>query len=266
MPRRLLPFLVPCVLFTACDGAPLRWEPAAPVEAPVALAAPRAAGLVLARFPEVRGASPCPESVRLVPVADSAFVATWWAVRPDSTAVLVAARGVGRHDGEGSASAEYGPPLAIDTLDRGAHGCARPAPAIAFEPRTGYVHVSYAMDAPEGTGVFFAHSMDAGRMFHSPVSIVYGPRLVATAIAARGDTVVVAYEDPNSSDPPQVALALSVTAGHIFEHKSVPVTAGAYAAVAPEVAFDASGMVTAGWRERRPGGDVPMRRRAAWAR
>lgn len=266
MPRRFAPLLL-LPLSLACDGVPLRWEPATPAAAAPPPARPPGAEVevMFALFPGDAPGAPCGESVRLVPVGDSTFVATWWAVRPDSTAVLLAARGVARREPDALAG-DWERTLVVDTLDRGAHGCARPAPAIAFEPRTGYVHVSYAMDAPEGTGVFFAHSMDAGRMFHSPVSIVYGPRLATTAIAARGDTVAVAYEDPNSSTPPQVALALSLTAGHIFEHKSIPVSAGAYAAVAPHVAFDPSGTVLARWRERRPDGEVAMLRRATWVR
>jgi hypothetical protein len=210
----------------------------------------------------------CDSSLRIARRAGADVVAAWWVVRGDSTAVLLAARGevmrASRAPWEAT-TASWEPAVAIDTLDRGPHGCARPAPAIAFEPRTGYVHVSYALDAPEGTGVFFAHSMDAGRMYHSPVAIVYGPRLVRSAIAVRRDTVAVAYEDPNADDPPQVALALSVTAGHLFEQKSIVVTAGAYAASMPEVALDDAG-VTVGWREQRPEREVPMRRRATWAR
>jgi hypothetical protein len=268
MSRRLVPI---ALLLAACGGAPLSWEPAAPA-AGEPLARPLPAQSLLTAPADARGTA-CGASLRVAPAPGRGIIAAWWAVRPDSTAVLLAARGDVILDGDQHgrvplrlAQATWEPALAIDTLDRGAHGCARPAPAIVAEPRTGYVHVSYALDAPEGTGVFFAHSMDAGRMWHSPVSIVYGPRLGATAIAARGDTVAVAYEDPNGADPPQVALALSVTAGHIFEHKSLPVSAGAYAATTPEVALDASEGVVVGWRERRPEGEVAMRRRGSWAR
>ena len=41
------------------------------------------------------------------------------------------------------------------------------------------VYVAYSMAAPEGTGVFFAHSM--GSMLHAPVPVIYGERLVSTA-------------------------------------------------------------------------------------
>ena len=261
MPRRSLLVLSSCLVVAACGGDPLRWEPAAPDRDASGV---RARPDVRPLPPDARGTT-CAGSMGVVRV-DSAVVAVWWAVRPDSTALLLSSRGTRGAAQDPRWAVEWGPVLAIDTLDRGAHGCARPAPAIAYEPVTRYVHVSYAMDAPEGTGVFFAHSMDAGRMWHSPVSIVYGPRLGATAIAARGDTVAVTYEDPNGADPPQVALALSVTAGHIFEHKSIPVSAGAWAATTPDVALEPAGGVVVGWRERRPDGEVAMRRRATWAR
>ena len=73
------------------------------------------------------------------------------------------------------------------------------------------LHTAYSMIAPEGTGVFFAHFM--GSMLHSPVAVIYGERLVATAIAAEGDRVVVAYEEPNGTRK-QVDVALSTTQGH----------------------------------------------------
>ena len=71
------------------------------------------------------------------------------------------------------------------------------------------------MIAPEGTGVFFAHFMGS----HAPLTgcrSIYGERLVATAIAAEGDRVAVAYEEPNGTRQ-QVDVALSQTQGHIFE-------------------------------------------------
>ena len=261
MLQRFISLGLPFLLLTACDGAPLRWEPAVPAER---RDEPAASGtLLLSHLDDAPGA-PCSASMRTAMLGDSALVATWWAVRPDSTAVLVGKRGVVLREPDGSARVAWERTLAVDTVDRGAHGCARPAPAITFEPKTGYVHVSYALDAPEGTGIFFAHSMDAGRLWHSPVSIVYGPRLGRSAIAARGDTVAIAYEDPNGVDP-QVALALSVTAGHIFEEKSIVVSSGTFAASAPTVAIDSMG-VTVAWRERQQDRETSMMRRATWVR
>jgi hypothetical protein len=62
--------------------------------------------------------------------------------------------------------------------------------------------------------------MDRGMTFHSPVAVVYGAHIGGTAIAAHGDVVAVAYEDPNS-DPQRVAVALSRTLGHTFETREI---------------------------------------------
>jgi hypothetical protein len=70
------------------------------------------------------------------------------------------------------------------------------------------------MAAPEGTGVFFAHTMSG--MLHSPVPVIYGERLVSTAIAADARRVVVAYEEPNGTRR-QIDVAISATQGHLFE-------------------------------------------------
>ena len=52
-------------------------------------------------------------------------------------------------------------------------------------------------------------------MFHAPVGIVYGEGLAETSVAGHGDTVAVAYQDPNGPEP-HIVLALSVTAGRAF--------------------------------------------------
>ena len=102
----------------------------------------------------------------------------------------------------------------------------------------------------QGAGVFFSHSMDRGRMFHSPVTIMYGDELTDAAIAAHGDTVVVAFIDP-SSDHPQVRIALSHTMGHIFEQRlTVPSSSDASV---PAIAL-APGRVAVAWVHRVPDG------------
>ena len=117
--------------------------------------------------------------------------------------------------------------MKVDSTDTGRVGCRRPPPSIAADREN--VHVAYAMAAKEGPGIFASHSMDRGMTFHSPVAVVYGERLGLTAIAARGDTVAVAYEDPNS-DPQRVGLAFSRTMGHTFEARQLvsPVTSPAH--------------------------------------
>jgi hypothetical protein len=157
----------------------------------------------------------CAGSLR-VAAARRTLVAIWWAPRPDSGARLLSARS---DDGGRSWSA----PAPVDTTDVGEGGCRREPPAIAADTTSGYVHATYALQAAEGPGLFFSHSMDGGVTFHAPVPILYGERLGRTSVAADGDLVAVAFEDPNSSNP-RIGLALSRTMGHIFEHRILPVS------------------------------------------
>lgn len=191
-------------------------------------------------------ADACPGSVRVAASGTSGIerYATWWAPRADSTAWLLAA-----HSTDGGKTWEV--PQAIDTLDMITRGCDRPSPAIAADSVAGYVHVAYSMRAPEGVGVFFSHSMDRGRLFHSPVPIMYGERLTETAIAALRDTVAIAFVDPNMRVP-RVGLAFSRTMGHIFEDR-LDVPGGRGTASRPQVAL-ASGGVAVAWIERDPTG------------
>ena len=187
------------------------------------------------------GPAACPASLQVVRATDRELYAVWWDVRPDSTAVLVAARS---SDG----GATWPETVPVDTADRGRIGCRRPAPSVTADSTQGYVHVAYSMVAPGAPGVFFAHSMPGPLLFHAPVPIVYGDRLGQTSIATSGDIVVVAYEDPNGAEP-RVGLALSRTLGHTFEQR-VPVSTGTGAAVEPRVAL-AGERVAVAWRQRR---------------
>jgi hypothetical protein len=74
-----------------------------------------------------------------------------------------------------------------------------------------------------------------GSMLHSPVSVIYGERLVPTAIAAEGDRAIVAYEEPNGTRE-QIDIALSSTQGHIFEWHTTA-SRGVDAARSPAVAL-----------------------------
>jgi hypothetical protein len=157
----------------------------------------------------------CAGSLRLA-AARRALFAIWWAPRADSGARLLAARST---DGGRSWSA----PAPVDTTDVGVTGCRREPAAITADSTSGYVHATYALQAAEGPGLFFSHSMDGGVTFHAPVPILYGEQLGRTSVAADGDLVVVAFEDPNSTMP-RIGLALSRTMGHIFEHRILPVS------------------------------------------
>jgi hypothetical protein len=205
--------LLATLVVTACESSPIVWKDPLPLAAP-----PVPARLVVdssgqARFmatassvrpPTLPAESLCVASLRTAPGTAHLFAA-WWRVRRDSSAILQLARST-------DSGKSWGRPIAVDTTDMSTAGCSRPSPSLATVGDD--VYVAYSMIAPEGTGVFFAHTM--GSMLHAPVSVIYGERLVATAIAAEGDRAVVAYEEPNGTRE-QVDLALSSTQGHIFE-------------------------------------------------
>jgi len=182
----------------------------------------------------------CPGSLRLSRAGGSLYAA-WWAVRPDSGANLLSSRSLdgGRH---------WSIAARVDTSDKGVTGCRRIAPSIAADSSSGYVHVTYGMVAPEGPGLFFAHSMDEGVTFHTPVAIVYGDRPGRTSVAADGDIVVVGFEDPNSSTP-RVGLAISRTMGHIFEERILPLSDDVGTATRPLTAVRGRQIAVA-WEQR----------------
>lgn len=164
----------------------------------------------------------CLKSIRIAR-AEKSFFAVWWSVRKDSSAVLFLSRS---DDGE-----PWTKPVAADSTDASGRGCARPAPSIAADVASGYVHIGYFAEPSQGAGAFYVHSMDRGESFHAPVAMVFGARPAHTAVTAEGDRVAVAYEDPNSSRP-RIFVGLSKTMGHIFEIK-LPVSDENAAAVLP---------------------------------
>lgn len=195
------------------------------------------------RAPEVPGI--CHDSFVWAP-GNGVVHAAWWSVRPDSTAELMVAR-ESRAEG-------WSLPERADTMDAGKTGCRRPPPSIAVS--NGNVHLAYGMTAKEGPGVFTVHWMQG--MTHSPVVVVYGERYGRTDIVARGDTVVVAYEDPNSN-PRRIGLALSTTASHLFQYRTLvspPTGEGS----APMVAFDSSGIFVAWTQKTRTAQEQMVRR------
>jgi hypothetical protein len=178
----------------ACAKAPVEWSPIQYTNAP--------------QEPLDRIANPvspraCPVSTRAASLGNIRF-ATWWEVRPDSSAVLMASRDSNI--------------VIADSTDHSTAGCGRPAPAITTDSVTGYVHIAYFAGPASGAGIFFAHSMDSAKTFHSPVPVVFGRNPARVSVASSGDRVVVAYEDPNANQP-SIGVALSSTMGHIFERR-----------------------------------------------
>lgn len=179
---------------------------------------------------------------------DTAFAA-WWSPREAGRVVLLSARS---DDG----GLNWHAPEVADSTDRGTTGCKRLPPFVTADTVNGYVHIVYFLVAKEGPGVFFTHSMSGGSMFHEVVPIVYGERVSAAAVASHGDTVAVAFEDPNAAVA-QLWLAISTSAGHIFERRAA-VSSSSVRASHPAVAVR-SGKVAVGWNESsRAGGLVSM--------
>lgn len=190
----------------------------------------------------------CAATRRAVRAVGTEAYASWFAVRPDSSVVLRVAR-------SDDAGQHWEPAVDADGTDVGRVGCARPAPFIAADSLNGYVHLVYYLDAREGAGLFFTHTMERGALFHQPVPIVYGDRPSLASVASRGDTVVVAYEDPNSRLP-RLGLALSRVQGHIFEHR-IPASDETGEARTPRVAIRGTRLVVAWTATQRGGGGVP---------
>ena len=223
-----------CSLLAACADEPVAWNATrvdsargAVVVTPDGALRPDSLAALAARIPSPDPVM-CPGSLVLARAAGRLYGA-WWHVRPDSGAVLLAAHtdDAGRH---------WSTPAPVDTTDVDTTGCRRAPPAIAADSGSGYVHVTFALVGKEGPGLFFAHSMDGGATFHSAVPIFYGEQLGRSSVAADGDHVVVAFEDPNSRVP-RVGLALSRTMGHIFEERILPISADNGSATNPRAAI-----------------------------
>lgn len=180
----------------------------------------------------------CIHSVRAAGSGRDLF-RVWWTGRSDSSVILSMQRSTDK-------GASWEKPLTVDSRDRGGHGCDRPPPGVFYDHTRGYLHVVYFIEANDGAGVFFAHSMDNGAMFHSPVPVVYGNRPSRASVAANGDSVVVVFEDPNAISP-RIGIALSHTTGHIFEARG-EATPDDVSAINPWVTLDHR-TITVWWKQ-----------------
>lgn len=237
------------LLTVACSSSPVTLGdmsyPAAPV-------------ITLHQPPAATPNGACPGSLRTVQSGPDVYGA-WWEVRDDSSSVLM----VGRSTDEGKT---WSIVQAADTADVSRRGCTRPAPAVAADSSTNYVDIAYFLEAKEGPGIFFTHSMDARKLgtgdgiFHAPVPVVYGDLPSDVSVAAHGDDLVVAYEDPNG-ELASVGLALSRTMGHIFEQRLL-VSLPNHPARAPLVALRGDSVMVQWWERPdsvQTGGRVAVR-------
>ncbi len=252
------------------DAPPVAWETPTPLAAETDTGARFAARWTPGATPEVvveprsdaamtsvgAGVGECAGSrVSAAPVRGMRWAA-WWQIRSDSSAVL-------RADAVDSTGASQSR-LVVDSIDVASLGCARPAPAIAVDSANGYVHVAYYMVGPEGPGVFYAHLMpQMPTQFERPLAMVYGEKPVRVAVASRGDTVAVAYEDPNS-ELGRIAMSMSLTGGHLFDQTAriIPVSTSSQQASAPQIVRLAGRQLWVGWTEASQSGSAFLLRRA----
>lgn len=220
------------ILASACSTGPVQWQPTETL--PAGLRSARsiafdAQGRLVPHAETTAGPSfarPCVASVRVVRSSAGDRYAAWWHVLSDSSADLMVSAALG--------GGVWSAPKVVDSADIGRVGCRRPPPAIVADGDN--VHVAYAMAAREGPGIFATHSMDRGAIYHAPVAVVYGEKPGLAAVAARGNFVVVAYEDPNTR-PTRISVAVSRTMAHLFEYRQVVSPSGG-AVASPGVATD----------------------------
>ena len=242
------------LVLTACEKGPVEWRgDARQVDAPVSSseAPPVDARLVLKDdgSPSLESiaavattpvdSAACPGSIRTSALSPSEIYSVWWSRRDNGRAVLVSSR-------SDNSGATWNKIVPVDTTDRGAMSCSRPAPSISADATSGYVHVTYFLHGPGGPGVFFSHSMERGELFHAPVPIMYGDRPSASAVASADSFVVVAFEDPNAQRK-QIALAMSRTWGHIFSRERPEASTGAPTAEQPFIAMKQP-LIAVGWK------------------
>ena len=230
-------FASPALLLVGCVNEPVEWGDVAYRQSQ--LGDPDARSAVMsANLPTISGVSaPCIRSIRTSGNVQDVF-RVWWSSRSDSSVVLSMQR-------SGDKGRSWNPPVEVEKRDSGRRGCERPPPGIFFDPASSYVHLVYFIDASDGAGVFFAHSMGNGGMFHSAIPVVYGNTPSLASVAGNGDSVVVVFEDPNSMTP-RIGIVLSHSTGHIFDQRG-QVTPDDVRAIAPWVALDHK-RITVWWK------------------
>lgn len=231
---------------TSCAGEPVAWGDVSYRGSQ--LGDPDARSAILsANLPQVNGGiDNCLRSIRTARGGPDLF-RVWWTSRRDSSVLLSM-----QHSRDNGAS--WDAPVAVEARDRGPRGCERPAPGVFYDSSRGNLHLVYFIEPVTGAGVFFAHSMDKGAMFHSPVPVVYGNTPSAASVVANGDSVVVVFEDPNATAP-RIGIVLSHSTGHIFEARA-DATPDDVPAITPWVTLDHR-TITVWWK---PGEDVAGKR------
>jgi hypothetical protein len=241
------PALALLVIVTACDPGPVEWRESREVGAPVdGFARFSLVDRDLSRFAPLDAPNvPPPEGACLGSVAYARMLGpewhrAWWEPRDSGRAALITSRSV---DG----GATWGPPVVVDASDRSTLGCERFPPSIAADSLTRFVHAVFYMRAPNGAGIWYAHSMDSGATWHSQYGLIYGDDPARSSIAADGELAVAGYELPNAAEK-RIGLAVSRDGGHTFLPRLI-VSSRNGAASSPAVAARRP-MLGVAWRER----------------
>src|SRR4029079_4327052 len=154
------------IAMVACVGEPVEWGEVSYRGSQLGDPDARSA-IFSANLPAVTGGvDQCLRSIRTAGAGSDLF-RVWWTSRHDSSVILSMQRSSDRRW-------SWGAPLTVENRDRGRRGCDRPPPGVFADSVSGYLHIVYFIEAATGAGVFFAHSMDKGAIFHSPVPVVFG--------------------------------------------------------------------------------------------
>ena len=240
------------LLLTACVNEPIEWN----ATRTVAVAIRPGTRLVIEGngmprllenyVPRITpGSGACSSSIVGATAAGAQRYAAWFVERADAGVTLVVAR-------SSDAGATWSAPVTADDRDRGTRGCDRPPPSISADSSNNYVHVAYYIEAREGSGVWYTHSMERGMIWHQTIGILYGEEPAHTSVASDGDTVLVAYEHPGSGGR-RIGLAISRETGHAFDER-LRVIRATDTVRDPRVAVS-DGFVALAWSQGRGGPD-----------
>ena len=207
------------------------------------------AGLSPLRWPEDTVA--CPGTQVAASVEGDTIVAVWWSASSAQSLVLRLARSP-----DGGITWEEG--LTIGGAVPGSSGCRRPPSGLAVDGTTGTVHVAYHGSDGDRTGILARRisrgATRAATRAADPDLVAASGTPVLAAVAAAGDTVIVAFESADSGES-TVWLAIWTRTPQI------PVVVGAVSepgvrAFAPVAAIRA-GQLAVAWIEARRGAVGP---------